>query len=214
MILHYRMCQTTYILLLFSGFLLGISQISVVKGSVTSSSTHVDVNSTVTTVTNSTSNYDLQSQDSSTKRGESLAATSKPTNESKLPAAHTSSEAPYSKSLEATSKPTNESKLPAAHTSSEAPYSKTLSATSEPTNESQVPVLYTSSEAPYSSEATPQPTKTPDNGILIGCLVCLFFIVIIISLVFIFKKKQKSSYSLNNNKSPEEAEIPLSNVKS
>ncbi|XP_072261975.1 uncharacterized protein [Pyxicephalus adspersus] len=187
MILHYRMCQTTYILLLFSGFLLGISQISVVKGSVTSSSTHVDVNSTVTTVTNSTSNYDLQSQDSSTKRGESLAATSKPT---------------------------NESKLPAAHTSSEAPYSKTLSATSEPTNESQVPVLYTSSEAPYSSEATPQPTKTPDNGILIGCLVCLFFIVIIISLVFIFKKKQKSSYSLNNNKSPEEAEIPLSNVKS
>ncbi|XP_073460543.1 uncharacterized protein [Aquarana catesbeiana] len=172
MILQYRVCQTKHVLLFISGVFLGVSQILLVEGSVAGSSTSADLKSTTITVTNSTSIYDFQSQNTSTE------------------------------------KPIDQ-------------------ATSETTSGSVLPVFHTVSEAPDNSEPITQPefstspadTKAPDSehsetaGVLIGCLVGLFFIIIISCLAYHIRNKRKMSYSLNYNKHPEDSGIPLNNMK-
>ncbi|XP_066429790.1 uncharacterized protein [Eleutherodactylus coqui] len=52
------------------------------------------------------------------------------------------------------------------------------------------------------------------TGIIIGCFVGLFIILIIFALITILRKKKLNSYSFEPpNKSPDEAGIPLNNVK-
>ncbi|CAI9587170.1 unnamed protein product, partial [Staurois parvus] len=100
--LQYRVCQAKHVLLLFSGLFLGVSQILLVEGSVTGSSTRADLKSTPITVTNSTSIHDFQSQNTPTEKPTDQ-ATSETTNGSVLPVFHTVSEAPDSNISETTS---------------------------------------------------------------------------------------------------------------
>ncbi|XP_040187477.1 uncharacterized protein LOC120919385 isoform X2 [Rana temporaria] len=193
MILQYRVCQTKHILLFISGLFLGVSQILLVEGSVAGSSTRADLKSTTITVTNSTSIYDFQSQNTSTEKPIDQ-ATSEATNGSVFPVFHTVSEAPDN----------SETITQPVFSTSPADTKAPDSGISETTSDE----LFTNN----STTAT-KGTTTPLGRALIGCLVGLFFIIIISCLAYHIINKRKMSYSLNYNKHPEDSEIPLNNMK-
>ncbi|KAM5191494.1 uncharacterized protein ACMZJ9_021918 [Mantella aurantiaca] len=190
MILQYRVCQKKHVLLLFSGLFLGVSQILLVEGSVNDTSKPADPTDIVRTVTNSTSRYDLQSQNTST--------------EPKVYSSETLTD-------QATFEPTN-----GFEPNNSQATTLTLFATSytdSETAESDISET-TSDELHFTNKATTKEgTSPPPSRILIGCLVLLFFIIIIGCLLFSIKNRRKMSYSMNYNKRPEDSGIPLNNVK-
>ncbi|XP_073460527.1 uncharacterized protein [Aquarana catesbeiana] len=193
MILQYRVCQTKHVLLFISGVFLGVSQILLVEGSVAGSSTSADLKSTTITVTNSTSIYDFQSQNTSTEKPIDQ-ATSETTSGSVLPVFHTVSEAPDN------SEPITQPEFSTSPADTKAPDSG---------------ISETTSDKPFTTNSTTatKDTTTPLGRVLIGCLVGLFFIIIISCLAYHIRNKRKMSYSLNYNKHPEDSGIPLNNMK-
>ncbi|XP_073460520.1 uncharacterized protein [Aquarana catesbeiana] len=199
MILQYRVCQTKHVLLFISGVFLGVSQILLVEGSVAGSSTSADLKSTTITVTNSTSIYDFQSQNTSTEKPIDQ-ATSETTSGSVLPVFHTVSEAPDN------SEPITQPEFSTSPADTKAPDSGISETTSDKP-------FTTNSTTATKDTTTPLGQHSETAGVLIGCLVGLFFIIIISCLAYHIRNKRKMSYSLNYNKHPEDSGIPLNNMK-
>ncbi|XP_073460535.1 uncharacterized protein [Aquarana catesbeiana] len=174
MILQYRVCQTKHVLLFISGVFLGVSQILLVEGSVAGSSTSADLKSTTITVTNSTSIYDFQSQNTSTEK-----PIGEPITQPEFSTSPADTKAPDSGISE---------------TTSDKPFT-------------------TNSTTATKDTTTPLGQHSETAGVLIGCLVGLFFIIIISCLAYHIRNKRKMSYSLNYNKHPEDSGIPLNNMK-